>query len=179
MSGVVVLILAAGQGQRFRDAGGVGHKLDAVLAGKSVLARTIEAATASGLAVHVVNTSTAGMGWSIAAGVRATAEAAGWLILPGDMPLVSPETIREVAQSLSAVAVVVPWYQDKRGHPVGFSAACRDHLLALSGDEGARGLIPLFPSIRLSVDDPGCIFDIDTPDDLNHASQSLFGADDE
>ncbi|MCR6628635.1 MAG: nucleotidyltransferase family protein [Magnetospirillum sp.] len=162
-SSPVVLVLAAGRGERFRAAGGAGHKLSALLGGMTVLERTLAAVRASGLPSHVVDAPTEGMGWSIAAGVSATIGAGGWLILPGDMPLVSPATIRRVASALAKVPVVAPVHGGRRGHPVGFGPPCRGHLLALSGDLGARRVIQAFGRLDLPVEDPGCVLDIDTP----------------
>lgn len=55
---LVVLILAAGKGERYRAAGGEGHKLDALLttAGKTrrVLDHVMDAAQDNGLPWHVV-----------------------------------------------------------------------------------------------------------------------------
>ena len=71
--------------------------------GHAVREHTIAAVQASGLPFHVVEAAhTAhmdqpGMGDSIATGVRACAQAAGWLILPADLPLVQPATLRAVA----------------------------------------------------------------------------------
>eukprot|EP01034_Spumella_vulgaris_P012556 gene12556-15982_t len=69
----VVLVLAAGRGERFAASGGTTHKLQALLAGKPVLQHVLDAVQASGLAHHVVHAdpSRPGMGDSIAAGVRA------------------------------------------------------------------------------------------------------------
>lgn len=187
----VVLILAAGRGQRFAASGGVVHKLQALLAGKPVLAHTLAAVQASGLAWHVVRASPKrpGMGDSIAAGVAATAAAGGWLVLPGDLPLVLPSSLRAVAQALTQhslaqhhaaqSSVVQPWacvpsYQGQRGHPAGFAAACRPALLALKGDSGARALLQTFNAQELSLDDPGIVCDIDTVADLQYAEQRLL-----
>ena len=41
------------------------------------------------------------MGDSIAAAVRATAQAPGWLVLPGDLPLIRPDTLRTMAAALA------------------------------------------------------------------------------
>ncbi len=169
MTAPIILILAAGRGERFRAAGGTGHKLSAMLAGTTVLDRTVAQAVASGLMVHVVSAPTPGMGWSIAAGVRATPDAGGWLILPGDMPVVSPDTIRRVATALSTAPAVQPLYGDRPGHPVGFARQCRDALLTLSGDAGARSVIATVSAITLTTDDPGCVLDVDTPADLVRA----------
>ena len=86
----VVLVLAAGRGERFSASGGTVHKLQALLAGKRVIDHVLDAVKASGLPYHVVDAdaSRPGMGDSIAAGVRATAGASGWLILPADLPLI-------------------------------------------------------------------------------------------
>ncbi|MBU1359268.1 MAG: NTP transferase domain-containing protein, partial [Gammaproteobacteria bacterium] len=89
-----VIVLASGRGERFRAAGGVGSKLKALLAGRTVLEHTLASARASGLDWHLEDAGHPGMGDSIAAAVRATAGAAGWLILPGDLPLVQPSTLR-------------------------------------------------------------------------------------
>lgn len=170
----VVVVLAAGRGERFLAAGGQGHKLSAPLGGKTVLDHTLLAVEASGLPWHLVDEPTQGMGWSIAAGVRATSDAGGWLILPGDLPLVSPATIRNVASALADAVVVVPGYRGQRGHPVGFGAVCRDHLLALDGDAGARRVAEKFPRLDLPVEDPGCILDIDRPADLDRAREIML-----
>ena len=75
----VVLILAAGRGERFIASGGTTHKLQALLAGKRVMDHVLDAVKASGLPYHVVTADPArpGMGDSIAAGVRATLDANG------------------------------------------------------------------------------------------------------
>ncbi|MCY7307212.1 MAG: NTP transferase domain-containing protein, partial [Rhodoferax sp.] len=119
----VVIVLAAGRGERFAASGGNTHKQAARLAGKPVLQHVLDAVQASGLPHHVVRADAArpGMGDSIAAGVRATPDAAGWLILPGDLPLVQGASLRAVADALAQHAVVVASYQGMRGHPVGFS----------------------------------------------------------
>ena len=112
------------------------------------------------------------MGDSIAAAVRAAPSELGWLILPGDLPLVQPETLRLVAQSLSQgkARVIVPMVDDQRGHPVGFSAECRDDLLALQGDQGAAAVLRAAAALGqlqpLAVKDAGCVSDIDTLQDL-------------
>ena len=114
------------------------------------------------------------MGDSIAAAVRATKDAGGWLILPGDLPLVRPETLQAVAAELSRHTVVMPHYQGRRGHPVGFAASCRDALLLLKGPEGAapvaRAQMGMF---QLELDDPGIVTDVDTIRDLAQAQRLL------
>ena len=67
----VVIVLAAGRGERFAASGGTVHKLQALLAGKRVIDHVLDAVKASGLAYYVVEAdpSRPGMGDSIAASV--------------------------------------------------------------------------------------------------------------
>lgn len=164
-----VLILASGQGARFRAAGGTTHKLQARLGERTVLEHTLAAVHDSGLPWHLEDAGHPGMGDSIAAAVRATAAAAGWLVLPGDLPLVQAATLRSVAAALRDHAVVVPVVAGQRGHPVGFAAACGPALAGLSGPQGAASVIRAHTPWLLALDDIGCITDIDTPADLEAA----------
>ncbi len=173
----VVLVLASGRGERFRASGGQVHKLQALLGGVPVLQRTLAAVRASGLAWHLEDAGHPGMGDSIAAAVRATQGAGGWLVLPGDLPLIASASLRQVAAALAQADVVLPTHDGVRGHPVGFSAACRADLLALAGETGAA---PIVQSRRqrgqvqeLALDDAGCVTDIDTLDDLARAEAVL------
>ena len=168
-----VLVLASGRGERFTASGGRVHKLQALLAGKPVLRHTLDAVVASGLPWHLEDAGHAGMGDSIAAAVRATSEAAGWLVLPGDLPLVSAETLCAVAAALTRHAVVIAQFEGVRGHPVGFSRACREGLLNLKGNQGAAIVIQAQLAMNsvamLALDDVGIVTDIDTLNDLERA----------
>ena len=173
-TGPVVIVLAAGRGERFAASGGTTHKLQALLAGKRVIDHVLDAVKVSGLAYHVVmpDASRPGMGDSIAAGVKATPSATAWLIFPADLPLISPSTLRTIAFA-PPCAVTVPVYQGQRGHPVRFGLECASELLSLEGNTGAAKLIraqAATDSIALIVvDDVGCVLDVDTLDDLKRA----------
>lgn len=185
-----VIVLAAGRGSRFL---GADHKLAQRLGSATVLATTLRHAVASRLPVVVVTTEAfadvarrsvaardvivvpevgtpghdgLGMGYSIATGVSASPDAGGWLVLPGDMPMVRSETLAEVARELVDHAVVFAQHKGVRGHPVGFSAELYSELIALRGDEGARRLVARYPAIGVEVDDPGVLIDVDTEADL-------------
>jgi len=196
--GPVLIVLAAGLGSRF---GGPGHKLSQPLGTYTVLGHTLRHAMAGGMPVVVVTTepllaiasahmaardivvlptastaSTArsgvlGMGYSIAAGVMARPDAAGWLVLPGDMPLVRPATLQAVARAVAVHPVAYAQHGGRRGHPVGFAAELYSELAVLSGDEGARRLVARYPAFGVDVDDPGVLIDVDTPGDLARARQ--------
>lgn len=179
-----VLILASGRGERFLALGGTTHKLQAMLGQKTVLQHTLDAVIASGLPWHLEDAGHPGMGDSIAAAVSNTADAAGWLILPADLPLIQPSTLLQLAKALLNVAprqqVVLPCYagaggmgEEQRGHPVGFGIVCRQDLLNLSGGKGAAGVISSYSAMKLVINDVGAVTDIDTVDDLARAELLL------
>jgi molybdenum cofactor cytidylyltransferase len=110
-----------------------------------------------------------GMGASLAAGVRATSDAGGWIVALGDMPFVKPLTIAAIVDKIEKGATIAaPMHQGIRGHPVGFAAKLRDELLALGGDEGAKRVVAAHrDDVQvLLVSDPGVNADVDVPDDL-------------
>ncbi|HAL39197.1 MAG TPA: molybdopterin-guanine dinucleotide biosynthesis protein MobA [Polaromonas sp.] len=180
MSLPTVIVLASGRGERFAASGGSTHKLQARLAGKTVLQHTLDAVRASGLPWHLEDGGHPGMGDSIAAAVRttlqSTPQATGWLILPGDLPLIQSDTLRAVAAALNGHDVAMPIYRGQRGHPVGFSARCGLALLNLKGNQGAALVVRSYTAIELIVNDVGCVTDIDTVDDLRTAERLMHGA---
>lgn len=169
----MVIVLASGRGERFIASGGTEHKLKTLVAGRPVLEHTLDAVRGSGLPMYLVEGGSTGMGDSISAGVRATSGACGWLVLPGDLPLITAHTLLAVASKLQDSAVVVPVYEGQRGHPVGFSAICREDLLHLQGDFGAASVVKRHGPYLLPVNDIGAIHDVDTLADLATA-EKLF-----
>ena len=177
----VVIVLAAGRGERFAASGATVHKLQALLAGKPVLEHVLDAVRASGLPFHVVGPSASrlGMGDSIAAGVRETldrADAAGWLVLPGDLPLIRSETLSAIALAPPS-AVTVPMYHGQHGHPVRFAASCGPELIRLQGNNGAAPVLRSQAAMNsvafMELDDIGIVTDVDTLDDLRRAERLL------
>jgi molybdenum cofactor cytidylyltransferase len=192
-----VIVLAARMGDR---GSGAGHPLDMALDGPgdagSALSVTLGNAIASRLPLVVVTTAELaplarqqvaardvlilspqrgrGVGDSIAAGVSARPEAAGWVVLPGDMPRVRPKTLQQVAQALQTHAVAYAQYQGRRGHPVGFAAELYSELVALTGDAGARQLVVRYPAQAVEVDDPGVLVNLDG---LQHAAEQPLAQD--
>jgi molybdenum cofactor cytidylyltransferase len=110
-----------------------------------------------------------GMGTSLAAGVRATSDAKGWVVALADMPFILPETIRIVTKALEGgAAISAPSFHGQRGHPVGFAARFCAELSSLHGDDGARQFLEQHPEWlnTFEVDDPGVVHDVDKPSDL-------------
>src|SRR5436853_3182114 len=59
-----------------------------------------------------------GMGTSLAAGVRATSDADGWIVALADMPFIRPETIRIGAKGLwDGAAIAAATFRGERGQP--------------------------------------------------------------
>lgn len=188
----VVVILAAGAGRRFRAAGGRGNKLQADLQGRPVLEWTLAAVYATGLPWVLVEppaqgADALGMGDSIARGIASRPDSPGWLILPGDMPWIQPDSLVCVARALQAAAAVQPEAvvrpevginrQVRPGHPVGFGPAWKGALLDLQGDVGAITLVRSASQQgllhSLSFQDTGCIDDVDRPVDLSRAMRHI------
>ena len=171
-----ILVLASGRGTRFAASGGTVHKLCADLGGIPVLERTLAAVKASGLPWHLENADHPGMGDAIAAAVRATPAAGAWMILPGDLPLIEPATLRLIADAAPS-PVLMPLYQRQRGHPVRFGAECGPELMNLRGEKGAVQVVSAYDAMNLvaflEVTDFGVVTDIDTLADLQRAEHLL------
>ena len=111
---------------------------------------------------------------SLATGVRFSAnfEAAsnGFVVALADMPYIQSDTIVAVANQVAdGASIVIPTYQNQRGHPVGFSAKFRSELVNIHGDEGARSIIKRYADELelLPTRDAGILVDIDTQNDLS------------
>lgn len=116
-----------------------------------------------------------GMGASVACGVLATRDAAGWVVALGDMPWIEPSTITRVAAAIEAGAIVAaPFHEGKRGHPVGFGVTCFAALAALTGDDGAKSVVAAHRDslVRIDVDDAGTLRDVDQPTDVEKQENS-------
>ncbi len=193
------VLLAAGVGKRF-DASGQRHKLLQTLAGagasQTVLAASLtqvcgaisevlvvladgphlaelQAQCAAFPVRTVINPAAAsGMASSIVCAIQHSADAAGWLIAPADMPFISSAIWRQQCQHLAAGhSLAQAQYRGQRGHPVAFAACFRDDLLQLGrdpaqADQGARAILSSHPCHFWDTDEPGILVDIDTPADL-------------
>lgn len=94
------------------------------------------------------------------------------MIFLGDMPFIKRETMESVLRSGMEIGsqtekpfMLQPEYNQIPGHPVYLGNVHEGLLQFLAGDEGAKGLKEsLHIYKRLRVTDPGCVFDIDTPE---------------
>ena len=157
---VTVIVLAAGQGSRFRAAAAADQdKLLADCVGRDAVVRpvieqvlvnlpacavkrvvvtspdrleVIRLAQAHGC--EVVQLCSGGMGDSIAAAVAASGSSDGWLVVLGDMPFILPSSIERVLERIDGISV--PVHAGQYGHPVAFGRAFGPALMALTGDCG-------------------------------------------
>jgi molybdenum cofactor cytidylyltransferase len=128
--------------------------------------------TAEGCEIIFCPEADGGMGHSLAAGVRVTADAPAWLVALADMPFIASGSHQAVAICLQAGAsLAASQYQGRRGHPVGFSRQWFPQLAAMTGDQGGKAILEQYRRnlVLCPVDDPGVIWDIDRKDDLRDA----------
>ena len=109
-----------------------------------------------------------GMASSIVAGISQLKQFDGFLILLGDMPLVTPELINEIIVHGSADKIVIPIKDGLHGNPVFFGSKFRDELLTLYGDSGAKKVIQdnLSSMIKIKIQSNTIFKDYDTKESL-------------
>ncbi|WLG43566.1 nucleotidyltransferase family protein [Pseudomonas sp. FP1740] len=188
-----VIVLAAGQGSRFRQVAGddkdkllvdctardgitVHSMIEQVLVNlpaaleKRVLVTTADRPQvirmAQAYGCEIVRIDSTGLGDSIAAGVAACSHLDGWLIMLGDMPFILPSSIEQVVAAIADDAISVPVHEGQYGHPVGFGRSFGPGLMALTGDQGAKSLFAQARVVEVAVEDPGVLWDVDVPEAL-------------
>lgn len=112
-----------------------------------------------------------GMGASLRAGAcDLPDDAGGVVVFLADMPRIPPGFPAKLIAAVTAGArAAAPVLQGRRGHPVAFAGALIPELRQVSGDAGARDILRrLGPDLALlPADDPGVLFDVDRPADLD------------
>jgi molybdenum cofactor cytidylyltransferase len=193
VSGVYAIVLAAGSGSRFgggklmapwRGGALIDGALDAAFAApvRGVLvivgADPAVAARAEARGARVVEAPdhALGLSASLRCGIAALpGDAAGALVLLGDMPQVPQAMLQPLVEAVEAGApAAAPVFEGRLGNPVALSAALFAQVLALQGDRGARALVEGLGEalVRIPAPDAGILFDVDTPDDLRRTSLS-------
>jgi molybdenum cofactor cytidylyltransferase len=191
---IAAVVLAAGRSSRYHAAGGAEEtKLVATLDGKPVVRHVVEAALASrarpvivvvGHARGAVEAALAGLpativfnpdyatglASSLRAGLTAApADAAGALMLLGDMPRVEAALIDALISAFETrpnAPAVAPVHGGGRGNPVLLGRTLFDRAGLLEGDEGARPLLAALPEgdiVEIAAAGSGVAFDVDTP----------------
>jgi molybdenum cofactor cytidylyltransferase len=90
-----------------------------------------------------------------------------WLLSPADVPWISPQLLSRMraAHASNPDCIVVPSFQQRRGHPVLFPWPLAAEVAALAEDEGVNILARRHPTIELVENDSRIVEDIDTPQD--------------
>jgi molybdenum cofactor cytidylyltransferase len=111
---------------------------------------------------------------SVRCGLRALPPAARVIaVSPVDQPSLQPELLRQMLTAFDSGnhAILVPVYQNRRGHPLIFSSRFRDELLTHFDGIGLRGLLQAHPSALAEwhTTDPSVLQDLDTLADYQAA----------
>jgi molybdenum cofactor cytidylyltransferase len=92
-----------------------------------------------------------------------------------DVPMLAPSTIAHVVETWrrTRAPIVRPAFGTRRGHPVIFDRAVFDELRRAPVELGARAVVSAHYQevVNVPVEDPGCVVDIDTPDEYRRAVQ--------
>lgn len=92
---------------------------------------------------------------------------AGLLMTLVDVPMLRASTIQAVVEAWreTHAPIVRPAMGDRHGHPVLFDRAVFDELRHAPLSQGAKAVVHAHANqiVNVTVDDPGCLIDIDTP----------------
>ena len=120
-----------------------------------------------------------GMFSSVFAGVSALPRCAdGFLLLPGDTPLIKPETVRTLLRAFEKNKnLVYPTFLGERGHPPVIGSSLIPSILNWRGDGGLRALLEERDSLaaHVPIPDRGVLLDMDTPEDYRGLEEYLKG----
>jgi molybdenum cofactor cytidylyltransferase len=188
---IAALVLAAGKSSRM----GATNKLTAQVEGHAMVARAVEAATASGAKPVIVVTGheadavravldgasvqfvhnpdyAEGLSTSLRTGAKALPkDIDATLVCLGDMPDISADHIARLIAAFDVGegrTICVPTFGGKRGNPVLWGAAWFGELQGVKGDTGAKHLIGEHADAvcEVPMPDDASLRDIDTPDEL-------------
>jgi molybdenum cofactor cytidylyltransferase len=141
-------------------------------ASAEAIRRQLPQSLLEGLKVVVNQAYRQGMASSLREGLSALdPQTGGALIILGDQPFVRPQTLHQIMAGYhrSGAQIVIPSHQGKRGNPVLLSRSVFPEVMALEGDTGCRAIFPshLEAILKVEVEDPGILLDIDNQDDYD------------
>jgi molybdenum cofactor cytidylyltransferase len=173
-------LLSAGDGDTFLSvlirtltAGGTGDVLVVTRPADVALGREIARASGAGRVRQVENPAAerGGQLSSIIAALGAVdARAEAILIVPVDMPLVRPSTVRRLIEACrnAQAPILRAVCGGRHGHPVIFTRDVFEDLRRAAPAVGARAVVRARGAVDVEVDDPGVLEDVDTPEDYEH-----------
>ena len=187
---IAALVLAAGQSRRMGA-----NKLLIDLDDRPMIARVVDAVLGSRAAPVLVVTGyedtalraalgareigfvsnpnfAQGMSSSLRAGIAALPDGIdGVVVCLGDMPAVDAEIIDALVAAFDparGAEIIAPCHGGQRGNPVLWGRRFFAALMQVSGDQGGKPLLAAHPQAcrLITVDRPGVLLDIDTPEAL-------------
>jgi len=188
MSDICAIVLAAGKSERMGS-----QKLLLPFGGKTIIETVIDNILQAGLENILVVTGShkeeieklictmpvtlchnpdyyGGMHTSVIRGFSYLPDnACAAMVFLGDQPFIPPEVIQTVMLTwrASGKGIIIPTYQEKRGHPTLFDCKLREEILNLDPGMGLRSVTMKFPEeiIEVEVNFPQILRDIDTKND--------------
>ena len=185
------VVMAAGNAARFGE-----NKLRAVIRGKTLIERALDAVPADRLAAVCVVTQydfvaelaarygfscvrnahpELGVSHTVRLGTEALREKCGAIVYQvADQPLLRRESVRAMLDAYQTTPdrIVALAHGGVRGNPCVFPAEFFSELCALSGDTGGSAVIRRHPErLRLFEAEARELADVDTPDKLNELSK--------
>ncbi len=112
-----------------------------------------------------------GMYSSVRAALSLLARIDGFFLMPVDIPLVRPSTVRALAAAFDGESVLFPSFDGQRGHPPLIPARLVADILAYDGAGGLKVLLEQQPNRDVPVWDRGILLDADTPEDFARLAQ--------
>ena len=109
---------------------------------------------------------------SVIAGLKKTSTKSDeFLILPIDCPFVRPQTVDQLIVNFkrNTSDILIPMYQNRRGHPPVFNQKVKDAILKLDIAKGINTVLKdeTYTTNVLDTDDPGVTETFNTPEELN------------
>jgi molybdenum cofactor cytidylyltransferase len=113
---------------------------------------------------------------SIQAALRSLPPATdGILLCLIDHPLISAALVQDLIEQFykSKKPIVLPLYENRRGHPVIFSSVLYDELLRAPQETGARAVVWAHTGEveEVPTNEEGCVLNLNDPETLNRAIQ--------
>ena len=196
--GITAIILAAGYSERM---GRFKPLLD--LGGRPVIARVVDTFVRAGIrdvrvvagynkdilmpVLHklgtrvIVNDNYAdGMFTSVLAAVKGLESGVkAFFLLPADIPLVRPWTIRYLAENFvrNEGKILVPCFMGQHGHPPLIASRFIENIMNYRGEDGLSGVLKQqeADTVSIRVPDRNILFDVDKPGDYMELQQRWKG----
>ncbi|MEY4766692.1 MAG: hypothetical protein RI907_3365 [Pseudomonadota bacterium] len=94
---------------------------------------------------------------AIAQAVQASAQASSWVIMPGPMPNLRPETLATLQRQLTQQALVCPSHHMRLGYPLGLSGEFYSELVRLQSEHDLKRLLSRYPWATFETEDPAVL----------------------